>query len=524
MRTTRPLAISPGTVDVIEELTFVGSSLNLKAGDLLVLDFGGSQPPALRDIASVTPDFQADRTVVTLVPKQGSPVGVDGALAVVRDRAKTAEAVAKTPVQTELGGLVRAAADELGGAPDALLPALATLIRLVNEAHALAAGGRLSTPDATWVEKLLTPVEEAARAATPLVSAFTRGRSPELDYLDRLAQAISCPDPGVRRVSPDCATGVPLLATAVALRALRRPPARPPESASAAPQSLASGLSPRSEALRELLAGSDPQLRAALTTATASLAVAGPRSTASVVALRTRANPVPEGLNNGFAVSVDGRPENLVPGGWIVSRELQPNDDVRRVEVTQLVTRIVDVHHAMREVGPPDAKNKTKVPTTIAVTAGEVLRDNGDVWLDAVTLWFGDQPLTLAEEPMLEPVGGGEISLAKPYPGLRPRASHRRVWRAQRRTGRHRSRRQRGHHGGGARAARRPRPAWRRHAARARAGGSARLRVRPLLGDHPGQRRRRHAGRVPLGRVGQRSGPDTPTSRSPSSSQPSRPR
>ena len=350
-------------------------------------------------------------------------------------------------------------------------------------------------PDVAWVARRLDPLGESVRTATPLAAAVTRGRSPELAYLDRLAAAITCPDPEVRlQGSTDCSTGAPLLATAAALGALRRPPSRSPASSASAPQGLAAALAPGSVGLTDLLAGTDPRLRAALSTATASLPVAGPRLTASVIALRTRANPVPEGINTEKAVSLDGNPENLVAGGWMVSRELVPREDGSQLDVTQLVTRIVDVQHFVRPVSLADGKTTVRVPTSVAMTAGPVIPHHGDVRLDVMTVWFGDQPLTLADEPLLEPVGGAEIELALPCPGLQP--GRRLIVSGERSdvpgvTGVKASEVTMV---GGRRAAGRPRAPRRRRTPGPGARGPAGLPVRPRDRGGPRQRRRGHAG------------------------------
>lgn len=431
VRLTRPFAIFPDTVDDLEGLTFVGSSLNLRAGDLIVVDFAAAADPRVREIATVAPDFQADRTTVTLVPVPGRPVGVLAELARVRSLAETAAKTALGRFQTEVAAVLTEAAGVIesaaGGAEERvpLSAALSTLHRVVTEARALADEGRVSADDQVWVEQRLVPLDRTVLGAAPAVSAYTRERSPELDYLDRLATAITCPETpeGDRhlRGDADCHAGTPLLATAAALGALRRRPVTPPSGAAAFSPALSTALDPRSDLLRQLVSGGDPALGAALATATATLPVSGPTQTARVVALRVRANPVPDAPQGETQVSVDGLPDTLVPGGWMVSREFS-GDDAAGEPPGQLVSRISGVQHFVRTVtvGEGDGATTLRVPTTLVVTEGAILPHSGDVDPDVITLWFGDQQLTLAESALDDPVAGGEIALAQPYPGLQP--------------------------------------------------------------------------------------------------------
>lgn len=428
VRTTLPVDISVAP-DTLEQLTFVGSALNLKAGDLLVLDFGQDVDPVVRDIATVTPDHPANRTVVALVPLPGVAVGVLRALTVVRDLAETAAKNAKTDFQQRIGRLLEDEAERFDNGRGEVLPALATILRLVRESSALADADRLSSSDASWVRDQVVRIERHVLQAIPLATELTRQRAPELAYLERLAEAITCPGGEAARVAKaDCSSGFPLLATATALGAMRRPPSRPPGSAASVPQPLTSSLSPRADGLRELLAGGDPRLTAALAKATATLPVTGPRPAAAVVALRTTSSLVPDRTaSDTRVVSLPGSPDNLVAGGWIVSRQLVPDEGQGvvavvpgppKIEKVTRATKIEDVLRLVRTVSSGDSS--VRLPVSMAITSGEILSGNQDRLLNLVTVWFGDQPLTLAEEPLLDPVGGGEIDLARPYPGLAP--------------------------------------------------------------------------------------------------------
>lgn len=421
VRLTRPFAISSVTLLDLTDLTFDGSSLNLKAGDLLILDFG-STAPGLREIATVTPDFQQNRTLVTLVPVAGHPVGLPAALAQIDETVKKAAAEATTAFQQEtVDAIGDAAPESVGAAPQ--LSALATISRVVAESAALADAGRLTPAEASWVEFHLGRVGDAVRAATPLVADFVRGQSPELAYLERLAVAITCPDTGkgVGRMSQkgpdDCSRATPLLATSAALRALRRPPSRPPELASALSPTTASALDPSSSSLISLLASADPRLSGTLAQAIGTQQVNAPRLTSQVIALRSRANPVSNGSSSGDTqLDLDGSPDNLVPGGWLVTRQLDSPEDRQ----DPFVARIVSVQRYARSIDLGKGASPVAVPTSLVTADATVLASLGDVDLKEVTAWFGDQPLSLADEAIADPVRGDEIALDQTYPGLAP--------------------------------------------------------------------------------------------------------
>ena len=426
VRRARPFAISPGTLADFTELTFDGSSLNLKAGDLLVFDLGGIEDPRVREIASVAPDFQAGRTVVQLVPVPDTPVGLELVLKRVGEAVADAAKLANTAFERELGAGLVAAAAGLDNATTQMT-ALATLHRLVAEAEAFGDADRLTPDETAWLAEVLAPVEDAVRDAGPLVAASTREQSPELAYLEQLAIALTCPPSDeageVRRTSAEtvaCARATPLLATAAALQALRRPPSRPPGLASGLVQTTAAALDPGSSSLVSLLAGADPRLAGTLAEAIGRQAVTPPPLTANVIALRTKAAPVPDEFSSGQQLSVDGTPDNLVPGGWFVSRERSTGDgEIGLAPAHEFVTRIASVQHYVRTVSIADGTS-ARVPTSQVTTTGTVLASSGDVDLDEVTVWFGDQPLSLSDEPIPDPVRGDEIALAQSYPGLMP--------------------------------------------------------------------------------------------------------
>ncbi|WP_162529336.1 putative baseplate assembly protein [Segeticoccus rhizosphaerae] len=425
VRRTRPFPIQAGTLTGFTELTFDGSSLNLKAGDLLVFDLGDIEQPRVREIASVAPDFQADRTLVRLVPDPGTPVGLELALGLVKAAVADAGKTAASAFEQELGVALTAAGQDLDE-PTTQMTALATLHRLVAESRAFADAGRLSKDESRWVSVVLASLEEAVSDAAPLVAASTRAQSPELAYLERLAIALTCPSDGEaeRRDRADtlnCARATPLLATAAALQALRRPPSRPPKLASDLAQASAESLDPGSSSLVTLLAGADPRLAGTLAQAIGQQAVTAPPLTAHVIALRTKAGPVPDEFRSDTQLSIDGTPDNLVPGGWLVSRERGTSGEgaTDPASTHEFVTRIASAQHYVRIVTIAEGTS-ARVPTTAVTTTGPFLATGRDVDLDDVTVWFGDQPLSLSDEPIPDPVRGGEIALAQSYPGLMP--------------------------------------------------------------------------------------------------------
>lgn len=405
VRMTRPFAIDERSAADLDELTFVGSGLNLRAGDQLVLGFGSAAPAQVREIAAVTPDFAAGRTTVRLVPEPDHPVGVERALGVLASAVELARAAASgTDLQLGVLAAFTAARMRAAGASGQQLSAMS---RAVGEAAALRAAGRLSAVDTAWVGGPLAAVGVAAAAATALVIAQTRERPPDVDYLERLSAA-SCGAGGA----------APLVATAAVIGALRRPPSRPPVSALVSPQPIRKAMAPISDAVIGLLAGSDPRVADALATAAAALPLAGPQLTAMVASLRSHAQPVPGSHLPANQLWLDGAGDGLVVGGWIVVRTASDSP------VEPVVARLTGVDRFMRtvKVGPDASATLVPVATTLVTADTDLVPAGGELGpvTDGVTVWFGDQPLVLAEQPIEQPLEGDEITLDRAYPGLAP--------------------------------------------------------------------------------------------------------
>jgi predicted phage baseplate assembly protein len=421
VRLTRPAKLSYDTVDTYSQLTLVGASLGVQAGTRLVFDFGtvedahargGTAPQVkVRVISTVTPDFAAGRTVVELAPAPNSPTPVQAAVTQLDDLIHTA--IGHAPASQGAQGVV-AILDGFNSAGG--FAAVADLTRQLTETLAIAAN-RVPAIVTSWLAGDVTNVVDQAGTTLSLMEQDQRLLAPDIDYLQRLARALTCPDDELAAAEPDCNRAAPLMTAAAILSALRRPPSEPPPTAAALPQAASTALDPQSTAVTALLTAADPRLTGVLGQAVGRQTVTAPPGTASVIALKTKASPVTDTPpRSAKEVLLDGSYDSLVTGSWFVSEQ-----DLNEPTPVTMPNRIVSVARYTREVALGSGQNTTTtyVPTTKVTTDGDAYTDS-IIRPDKLVVYFGGIPVPLADEPITDDVAGSEILLAQTYDGLYP--------------------------------------------------------------------------------------------------------
>ncbi len=492
VRLTRPPALSPGTADGYNQITLVGASLGVQAGTRLVFDFGSAAGPIVRVVTTVTPDFAAGRTVVDLAPL--GPLGVDEALQQLTELVDNASSDLPPPGPIAQGvyTILTAFRDAANAENADVFTAVADLVRQVTEALAIAAN-RVPPGVVSWLAGSVTRVLDQARTTLSLMSQDERRLAPDIDYLQRLARALTCTPAELRRDPAACDRAAPLMTAAAILPALRRPPSQPPVTSAALPQAASAALDPQSSAVTAILAAADPRLAGVLGQAVGQQTATAPPATASVIALKTKANPLAEGDNaDPTRLLLDGTADSLVPRSWVVSEE---NSWDGTTWTTQAyANRIVSARQFTRQVQLSSAGPTTNVPTTEVTLDGDAYAVNGGEPTDQLTVYYGGAPVPLADETITDDVGGAEIELARTYDGLRPgpaAADHGRAYRHPRDARDHRDRADDGRR---RRPAPRPSEAGRRHAAGAGARDPARVHLQARDRHDQRQRRRRDPG------------------------------
>ena len=396
----------------------MGASLGVQAGTRLVFDFGSAAGPIVRVVTTVTPDFAAGRTVVDLAPL--GPLGVDEALQQLTELVDNASSDLPPPGPIAQGvyTILTAFRDAANAENADVFTAVADLVRQVTEALAIAAN-RVPPGVVSWLAGAVTRVLDQARTTLSLMSQDERRLAPDIDYLQRLARALTCTPAELRRDPAACDRAAPLMTAAAILPALRRPPSQPPVTSAALPQAASAALDPQSSAVTAILAAADPRLAGVLGQAVGQQTATAPPATASVIALKTKANPLAEGDNaDPTRLLLDGTADSLVPRSWVVSEE---NSWDGTTWTTQAyANRIVSARQFTRQVQLSSAGPTTNVPTTEVTLDGDAYAVNGGEPTDQLTVYYGGAPVPLADETITDDVGGAEIELARTYDGLRP--------------------------------------------------------------------------------------------------------
>jgi predicted phage baseplate assembly protein len=443
VRLTQPAVLSSDTADDHDQLTVVGTSIGVQTGARLVLDFpipvpvlpGQKVSSQVRVVTAVAPDFTTSRTVVSLVP-----VGDAGTLKAIEElKSSIKKTMGESP---SLSGPIAAGVyntlHEAENLDLTQLAHVADLIRELTEWQAVAAN-RVPPEVAGWLAGAVTDVVSTAQTALRLIAHDNRQLDPEIAYLQLLAQKLTCPEnktsSGVTAADAgsgddgECDRAASLAAAAAILPALRRPPSQPPATPTALTQTASTALDPQSAAVTALLTAADPRLAGVLPQAIGKQTVTPPPATAGVTALTTKAS-VPDPLDQGVATTeliLDGTPSSLVPGGWFVTeqRDNPPDLFVNRIVSVERFTQLLKLATASAATPeatttPPPAAPATYVPRTKVTLDGDAWSGDGSYPFYDLTVYFGDSPLQLADEPITSDVVGAQIDLAQTYDGLYP--------------------------------------------------------------------------------------------------------
>ena len=173
------------------------------------------------------------------------------------------------------------------------------------------------------------------------------------------------------------------MTAAALLPALRRPPSQPPATPTALPQVSSAALDPQSTAVTAILAAADPRLAGVLSQAVGQQAVAAALATASVIALRTKANPPADvHVESNTQLPLSGTADSLVAGSWFVTEQNIPNGTPT---VTTFANRIHSVEQYSRNLNLPEPAPPTYVPTTTVTLSGVAWQGNGSQPFDQIT-------------------------------------------------------------------------------------------------------------------------------------------
>ena len=180
---------------------------------------------------------------------------------------------------------------------------------------------------ADWLAGAVTDAANQAATTLSLMAQDQRRLTPDVDYLQQLAAALTCPPTGMDTEetsgSAACDRAAPLMSAAAILPALSLPASKPPATPAALPQAASAALDPQSSAVTAILAAADPRLAGVIAQAMGQQTATAPPATASVIALKTKANPLAEEEHRAdpTRLLLDGTPDTLVPGSWFVSEE-----------------------------------------------------------------------------------------------------------------------------------------------------------------------------------------------------------
>lgn len=472
VRQTQPSGLVAAKLGMYDQLTFTGASLGVQAGARLVFDFGSGAAPGVAVVTAATPDFAAGQTVVDLATTglQGLAAAKDALETLITTAGQNAadNGLSRLAVVQLIGSVFapevlgmpgRPAGQAAGAAPEGDDFRLLTgVVQELTEWLAITAH-RVPAKVATWLADSVVPVLDQAVLTLGLLAADERQLAPDVDYLQRLAHKLICPDDNQGGAAAfaragggaaggagadgggDCDRAASLAAAAAIVPALRRPPSQPPATPAALPQAAGAALDPQSAAVTALLTAADPRLASLLTAAIGKQAATQPPATGGVTLLTAKANAIEdsdkplENTDTG-TVLLDGTPASLVPGGWLVSETSDNSSrNVARIMTVKRYSRKVTLsapaaagsgggttgQAAVPEAAAAPPPITTYVPTTKVTVDGRAWSgdDYSSVFAD-ITVYYGGSPLSLADDPMTEDVSGAEIELAQTYDGLYP--------------------------------------------------------------------------------------------------------
>jgi uncharacterized phage protein gp47/JayE len=436
VRRTDPPAINAQNVtSTLARFDVDGTTANLKPGDRLLFLFGASQDGSVRVVKQSVPDFQANRTSVTLVSPAGAPDEFTTARNALLDAVSSAR---QAPVVTRnryasaidhavLQPLQDAVSAQPAPGPDGVLgwPIVGYLQRLPEEEA-------LARPHAdcaleTWFDGPFSSLLEKGAALIALAARLARRSQPEVEQLRELARFLVCGRENTCPPPPPCedpfqATG--LVGITPILPALRRAPSRPPRNARVLNGNIEALFRPDSDVHPRLLAAADPRLAPHLDQAWSRQEIAPPPPLSSLQVMRVKATvakmePPGQEPPSPAMLWLDAVHEAILPGRPVILQfkgqdyVLHP-DDVRQ---DQLTLTVPDPNHPNdraqdKRVGEvPVTLLEFHIPLDQAITPADI---------KGAPLWAHGEELSPLGDPIPGDIKGDTIELAKAYSGLRP--------------------------------------------------------------------------------------------------------
>jgi predicted phage baseplate assembly protein len=404
------VALAGGAQDAlqVDGLTLEGATVNIKAGDRVLMLFG-SDDPVSRIVAGARADFTAGVTTVDLVASidEGGPVAQAGSTLVH----VVADAIGQGP-QSLSSQAFSALLTTWQHDPPAQSADIAIQIRQLLEqvavvrAHAVADIRK-------WLDRYFDTILAAARELEAALIVSERVVAPEISDATTAAALALCPDSAVsgeerRQPDGDCERGAALAALTPILPALRKAPALPPVNARALAPTPGQDFAADSDVGAKLLAAADPRLASVLYQAWGHAQITAPSPAADVQVMRVKArHDAPVSTSPGLeeaagttdTIALDAVYDALLPGSWVIIEGGGSTTYAQIMSTSQSTA--------------PVGSTGLNVPVTELELSVNTLNANTDY-----VLWGAGDSLHLLGDPITDPVAGAEIELDRVYDGL----------------------------------------------------------------------------------------------------------
>ncbi|WP_158892925.1 putative baseplate assembly protein [Amycolatopsis anabasis] len=408
-----------------------GTVANLRQGDRLLFLLGVGKPLP-RVVEASKPDFQADRTEVTLVRAAGR--SDDFTLAIGKLKEAVGAALGQPPKSQWTADTVAAltglkpALEPVPADPGTLFPKLRALVPVLRERGAIArAHGNCA--DTAWFDVLIGEVLRAALAALRLAAETIRESDPEVRYLRDLATELICPKPGCggskaeaanggcceHDSKKDCGRAVALVGLTPVLPWLRREPSRPPKRSTELVSTVDELFRPDADTHPKLLIAADPRLAPNLHRAWANQRITPPEPVSDLQVFRVKAKVADTkkpGGNGGDVHIVEAAKteiwldtvyDGILPGSWVLVESAGKAPQILKATAVE-----------QRQLAVTVDKTTVEVPVTVLTFDGTVTAAKGE------PVFAQGESLTPVGDPITADIEGDEIELARVYDGLRP--------------------------------------------------------------------------------------------------------